>query len=92
MVLYLVGALIALALVVWLAPKALRWAILFSSWVSELPLPWMLLLFIVFPPAFFVFLFSMGLHQLGLSKRILDLTDPSLTDAQKSRVEKGYVP
>ena len=92
MVLYIVGAVIALVLVVWLAPKALRWAILFSSWVSELPVPWMLLLFVIFPPAFFVFLFAMGLHQLGLSKNILNLTDPNLTDTQKERVEKGYGP
>jgi|GEM_PF-4181392 len=90
MLLWSIALSIGLLLLVWLVPKALRWTIILSSLIAELPIAWMVLLFIVFPPTFLMFLFAMGIHQLGLSEKILNYTDPKNSSNDKDRILKGY--
>jgi hypothetical protein len=90
MVAWVIAASIGLMLFFWLLPKAVRWSILLSSWIAELPTGWMILLFIVFPPVFLVFLFAMGIHQLGLSEKILTYTAPKNSANDADRILKGY--
>lgn len=90
MLIWSVGISIALLLLIWLGPLLLRWTILLSSWISELPVAPMVLLFILFPPALLLFLAGIGLHQLGLTHRILDATDRKTTRNVKNRKALGY--
>jgi hypothetical protein len=94
MLIWILAIALALAiggiLLIWLGPLAARWIILVSSWIAELPIAWAILLCILFPPILLVLLVAMGFHQLGVSKRILDATEPKTIRNEKERAAKGY--
>ncbi len=98
-ILIIIGVVVALVIVVWLLYLAAGLVLMFTAFVTELPTIVAVLMFILFPPTFIVFLVGLAFIKFGIADALAssDSGQPAVRISErdrkriaKERAAKGY--